>query len=905
MAEENITEVQRKLSEAMLQVQTDLAKFGQVTQQSAEQLKDAQMKATFGSESYTKGVNAAGQALGALAGAGIESTKAMYQGKKDATAFNASLGELSKAAVLAGTALTMMMPGGIIMKGIIAAVTMFTGAVIATVQAANEMNSKLYKGYEGLQKSGGAASDGMTGVYKDAKKLGISMDELDSMVSLVAESSKDLTLFGGTVADGRRKLADMAQASEASREGFFKLGISQQAQNESMTGYMKLQARTGNMQKQTTDQLAASARNYITEQDQLARITGMGAKEQQKVREDALMEEQFLAKVRQLQREGKHAEAKELQDANILMSAMGDEVGKGYRAIVNGNLRDENARKFQMATQGKGLEAAQKLSTGQIKAAEAAQLVGKGMQGYLDSQGDQLAQLGVAGQSATNYAQVVKGAAMSQEDYNKTLEKAQADQATTLAGKGDAKTAEEARQIKERQNLNKKAEDAIFKNIESAQAVNAKLLGTTDTLIDAFGKLTGAVNKVLNFFGFGPVVNKVDEKQAEISGVETELKTAQAKQKTAKTPEEIQAADREVKYYTEKIALLKEEKEAIAKKETNAAYEKEVLKRADDEVKIKTAAYDKTMATASMTQHMGIGLDADQTAARKEMLAASHRERMIREDRSGSEGGKRAAAVADLKKSGYKPPSPGGAAGPASSVAGGSAPAPKSAPSEAGGSAPAPKSASGPEQHSSTGGGGQGGKVELAQVTSKTGKTASVNKEYASKFQGIIDYLDGVGYDIYSLGGYVDRDVRGQPGVKSVHAHGAAIDINPKENPFGSQRITDMPEGVGKVASDLGLGWGANWKSVKDAMHFSAAKNEGGSVQLSEGGVAVGPNSGYPATLHGEEAVIPLNNSGGNFVKVFEDMAMMMGKQVGAMDELIRVAKNGNDIQTKLLRVQQ
>ena len=114
-----------------------------------------------------------------------------------------------------------------------------------------------------------------------------------------------------------------------------------------------------------------------------------------------------------------------------------------------------------------------------------------------------------------------------------------------------------------------------------------------------------------------------------------------------------------------------------------------------------------------------------------------------------------------------------------------------------------------------------------------------------------------------------------------------------------------MPEGVGKVASDLGLGWGANWKSVKDAMHFSAAKNEGGSVQLSEGGVAVGPNSGYPATLHGEEAVIPLNNSGGNFVKVFEDMAMMMGKQVGAMDELIRVAKNGNDIQTKLLRVQQ
>jgi len=34
-------------------------------------------------------------------------------------------------------------------------------------------------------------------------------------------------------------------------------------------------------------------------------------------------------------------------------------------------------------------------------------------------------------------------------------------------------------------------------------------------------------------------------------------------------------------------------------------------------------------------------------------------------------------------------------------------------------------------------------------------------------------------------------------------------------------------------------------------------------------------------------------------------MAMMMGKQVGAIDELVRIAKNGNDIQTKILRVQQ
>lgn len=145
-----------------------------------------------------------------------------------------------------------------------------------------------------------------------------------------------------------------------------------------------------------------------------------------------------------------------------------------------------------------------------------------------------------------------------------------------------------------------------------------------------------------------------------------------------------------------------------------------------------------------------------------------------------------------------------------------------------------------------------------------------VNTDYASRLQGIIDHLDNSGYKIYSLGGYVDRDVRNQPGVKSVHGFGGAIDINPAENPLGSKLVTDMPSNIGQVAASLGLGWGGNWRSVKDAMHFSVAKNEGGTVDLykkaaestmpqaRDGGVFNGPMSGYRAMLHGNEAVIPL-----------------------------------------------
>jgi hypothetical protein len=37
---------------------------------------------------------------------------------------------------------------------------------------------------------------------------------------------------------------------------------------------------------------------------------------------------------------------------------------------------------------------------------------------------------------------------------------------------------------------------------------------------------------------------------------------------------------------------------------------------------------------------------------------------------------------------------------------------------------------------------------------------------------------------------------------------------------------------------------------------------------------------------------------------MFEQMAMMMGQQAGALEELVRIAKNGNDISTKILRQQ-
>lgn len=130
--------------------------------------------------------------------------------------------------------------------------------------------------------------------------------------------------------------------------------------------------------------------------------------------------------------------------------------------------------------------------------------------------------------------------------------------------------------------------------------------------------------------------------------------------------------------------------------------------------------------------------------------------------------------------------------------------------------------------------------ADLVTITSRSGKKVKVAREAAGQFQGFINDLEAAGYQINSLGGFADRQNVNNPKYKSKHALGYAIDINPAKNPNirgvskeerakNPTKYTDMPiDTVQQLAKKWGLGWGYNWKSISDAMHFSVAPNEGG-----------------------------------------------------------------------------
>jgi len=199
-----------------------------------------------------------------------------------------------------------------------------------------------------------------------------------------------------------------------------------------------------------------------------------------------------------------------------------------------------------------------------------------------------------------------------------------------------------------------------------------------------------------------------------------------------------------------------------------------------------------------------------------------------------------------------------------------------------------------------------GGKTQLARVTSESGVSAMVAAEYQSPFQQLVSYLDDIGYNINAMGGFNKRDKRNQPGVPSIHGLGAALDINPAQNPMGSQLVTDMPEGIGKVARSLGLGWGGDWTTPKDAMHFSAATSEGGNLlRAAQGAIISGPSGGYRTAIetHGNEIIIPLKKDSPQLMvetKGMEDQLNLMNLQLRRLDNIIFLMQNSADIQTKI-----
>ena len=828
-----MADINRELEETAeltRQVNQEFAMFGQLTQDTSKKLFDSQMKTKYGFDNATAAIDNGAKSIQALGRAAKEAGSAALEGSKKASSMNGAFGELTSAVKLAINGLSLLVPGGPLIKGISFALSLVAGKALDAAdkyrEVAVKISDQLYEGYSALAESGAAASDGMTGLFEDAKKLGYSMGELAQYTQLIGENSKDLALFGGTVFEGRKQFAEMGKSFEKYSDGLIAAGFTQTQINEGMMGYIKLQSKAGQSQNKTADQLADGARKYLLEMDGLAKLTGQSRKEMEAQRERQLLNEQFAAKIRELQlRGGPEAEAaaERLKAMGNMAARMGPEMEEAFLASVTGNFANAKAIGANIASQNELMKTIGMVEKGLLTPAEAMQRTAKAMGKFGDSMNG-LAQVN-AFESAfgIKYATVQQARLLAEGDIVENLNKAEAERKKQGAEGGKAADDAVAAQVnfqREMRKANEQIERFFVPGMATATNAAAKFASSVEGVADRMNKL----------FGITPTGTKPSVPE----GPKTTLDQAK----------------KELDASTER-AKLAGERAAAAEKDAN-------LTRAEKD-RIKKEARESEAAVM-------------QDVFRQ-------REAQLREQNA-----RRAARRA-------------GTAAPTSAAPVSVSPAAPTSAAPAGGGSSAPAAPAANTAAPTTGFDGKpnkGGATEgTAESGVQTGSEVKIGNEirkggtvsWRTNNPGNISYA-GITRKHGAIGAWKKPD-----GDEQQRTAGIAImpSLEAGENVQMDQwrrpsyidlsidqavnRWTGQHAGLGSTyAKDLakaaGVDLGTAVRELSDDQLRKLVKKQavwegfkpGQVVQAADGGMFSGPKSGYPATLHGTEAVIPLKN---------------------------------------------
>ena len=355
--EENLARITEEVNEQM-------RRFGYILPETNARLLDAQT----GISNFDNKVQLAAGAVGQLTNVVGDYTRRMYEGEKGAQTFNKGLYAMADGLTFAATALSLLIPGSKIMKGVYAAFTFLAGKFIQTgvdlTETATNQNNIMFETFSRLAKSGAAGADGVEGLSKNFQDLGLSLLDMDNNVRLLGDNATDLALLGGTVRKGVKQFAALGLGMSQYEENLRKLGLNEKEQADAAMRFAKMQSRLTLGQQQDYGKLADSAYKFIREQDTLTKITGLNAKQQQDTLDEAMSNQRFAAVIDELTRQEKHEEVKQLQDRLVIAKKLGQE--KGFQDIVSGFIGTQAASQYNQLTQGQGFRETEDIKAGRF-----------------------------------------------------------------------------------------------------------------------------------------------------------------------------------------------------------------------------------------------------------------------------------------------------------------------------------------------------------------------------------------------------------------------------------------------------------------------------------------------------------------------------------------------------------
>jgi hypothetical protein len=698
--------------------------------------------------------------------------------------------------------------------GLLGKLPLVGGALEGLTKGAGEVANMMIDTYDKVYGSFEKLSDsGVVESFDKMKSTSMAMGmSMTSASDALQKRSKELALFGGSALQGTKMFKMVANGSIELRDDFQKLGISSQDFSDFQISYINQQNLLNGGKKKTTDEMISGSANYMKELDAVSKLTGESRKQLQLDREERLNDASLLSGMKQF--------APEMQDKlndylDKIKATGGKEASRaiGLAIVRNGLIIGEESKKYQQATPelaGVASNFFKTLKEGTFNTATALQTTGQIAESSEKRNRMVATQMGSAADSTAAYTSIVKLATLNTKDNN-------------ALDKEYAKTQDDTLKDKDSQN----AKLAATKRALEKSQINIEQLATSSKLVTGLmGKMAEGLESVTEKF-YKMVGEDMPEHLQAASNARAAIK------EELQTRKDLEKADKKEKEMKEKGMS-----EWDPRRSNNQAYLEILRQKLEKQTKQKEEALEKKRL-ADIKAGIIAGGASTTTTADPATTTATAAPTAAQTTDLQSQTSDKQVNVREYSNSG-------------------SSNRPRSAaPSASGTSARTSGSGAGysfPDSSELS--------PKLATISSKTGAKASVNAKGAAQFQRMIDWFDSIGYPIKSLGGYNNRNIAGT-NTPSWHSAGLAIDINPAENPYGSRRITDMPEtpdkNTGQMAQSIGLGWGANWPNIKDAMHFSLGPNEGGRLPSARtGGIFSGPDSGYLTELHGDEIVAPV-----------------------------------------------
>ena len=488
-----------EVAEALNRVAEDMRRFGYVTDETARKLEDAKTGISNFAKKADQAADLTLKAFTAVASTGIEAAMAMHEGAKGNQAFNSSLDKMKEGVEATGALLTALIPAGPLVKAFVAALTLAAGKAIDMQKVYGKMSDDLFKGFQDISKSGAAASDGMTGLQAGMRKLGLGVQDMDSYVKAISASSKDLALFKGSVFEGRKAFENIGQGMQQYNYQLRAAGMNQEDINAGTMGYLKLQTRLGQAQNMTTQQLADGAKKYLIEQDALTKLTGQSRESAEKQAQDALMEEAYAAKIRQLQLQGNTQAVEKMRLMNQAYSEFGGPgMAKAFRANVTGMMTNADALRYNMGSNMEMSRTTQAVIANQMDYKDALNITGKAFRRNVDALGTTLGQVEVYGDFMGSLYESNQFALASENNFVKQMDQITEDQkkAGIKGGKAqDDLTDANIRLAKVQQEEMLKLQAITAKGMQGAVDNNIKLATAAGQLAPIYEQLTIAMIK--------------------------------------------------------------------------------------------------------------------------------------------------------------------------------------------------------------------------------------------------------------------------------------------------------------------------------------------------------------------------------------------------------------------------